>query len=218
MKINIDALTGMFTPKDGKFFPLLNSMAVAMDRSAMLLQQLLGASTEDEWAQLCKSIKDEELEGDRLVKKIFKELNNTFITPFDREDISSLADELDDVIDAINRSAHKVLLYSPEGLPESTQQLAKIIREGTEEILKAVPELERVRKSDAVIRGCTKKIKKLEEEADAIYEKGITELFHSETKIKELIKIKEIIQELERCANALNTVGKVLKTIIVKYS
>jgi len=208
----------MLTPKDGKFFPLLNETAATLDRSAALLQELFMSTDEEKITQLCKAIKDEELNGDKVTKKIFKELNNTFITPFDREDISSLADELDDAIDAINRSAQKVLLYSPEELPQSTRQMAEIIKSGTEEIQTAVRELDKVRKSDTVIRACTKRIKKLEEEADAVYEKGTTELFHSQVKTVELIKLKEIIQELERSANIINTVGKVLKTIIVKYS
>ncbi|MDR1406826.1 MAG: DUF47 family protein [Tannerella sp.] len=216
--MNIDAFISLFTPKDGKFFPPLNDMADVLDRSAAFLNRLFAASAADAQAQLCKSIKDEELEGDRIVKKIFRELNNTFITPFDREDISALADEMDDVVDAINRAAQKVLLYSPEDLPPSTRQMTKIIKDGTAEIRTAVRELEKVRKSGSVVRACTKKIKKLEEEADTVYEKGTTDLFHSDIKTVELIKLKEIIQELERCANALNTVGKVLKTIIVKYT
>jgi uncharacterized protein Yka (UPF0111/DUF47 family) len=218
MKINVNEIISLFTPKDGRFFPLLNEMATVLDRAAALLHDLFLTAENDRHAQLCKLIKDEELNGDRLMKHIFKELNNTFITPFDREDISLLADEMDDAIDAINRSAQKVLLYSPEDLPVSTRLLTEIAKHGTEEILIAVRELEKVKKSNTIVRGCTKKIKQLEEEADVVYEKAITELFHSDIKTLELIKLKEIIQELERSVNALNTVGKVLKTIIVKYA
>jgi predicted phosphate transport protein (TIGR00153 family) len=219
MKMNINALISIFTPKDGKFFPLLNEMATILDSSATLLHELFTASEDDRKAQLCKLIKDEELKGDKWMKKIFKELNNTFITPFDREDISSLADELDDAIDAINRSAQKVVLYSPEELPASTKQMTDIIKSEAEEVRTAVGALDKLRKSDtSVVRGCAKKIKKLEEEADAVYERGITELFHGNIKTLELIKLKEIIQELEHSANSINTVGKAIKTIIVKYA
>ncbi|MDR2119972.1 MAG: DUF47 family protein [Tannerella sp.] len=216
--MNINALTGFFTPKDGKFFPLLNEMADVLNRAAILLHELFATTGDGTAAHLCKLIKDEELKGDKLMKKIFKELNNTFITPFDREDISTLADEIDDAIDAVNRSAQKVVLYTPEELPPSTRLLTEIIRRETEEVRTAVQALGRLRKSATAVRGCTKKIKSLEEEADAIYEKGITELFHSNIKTLELIKLKEIIQELERSANKVNTVGKVIKTIIVKYA
>jgi predicted phosphate transport protein (TIGR00153 family) len=218
MKMNINAIISIFTPKEGKFFPLLNEMAAILDSSATLLHALFTSSDDDTKTQLSRQIKDEELKGDKLMKKIFKELNNTFITPFDREDISSLADEIDDAIDAINRSAQKVVLYTPEELPASTKQLTEIIKSETEEVRRAVGELDKLRKSGTAIRGCTKKIKKLEEDADAVYEKGITELFHCNIKTLELIKLKEIIQELERSANIINTVGKAIKTIIVKYA
>ena len=216
MKIN--SILSVFAPKDVKFFPLLVATADILDKSASLLQELFSSTDKERIKELCRLIKVEETNGDKVTGKIFKALNETFITPFDREDITALTDEMDDVIDVINRTAQKVLLFSPETLPPVTAEMAAVVKKGTIEIKAAVGELSNVRKCDKLIRAHTKEIKRLEEEADAIYEKGTSGLFKSDIRTIELIKLKEIIQELEKSANKINNVGKILKTIIVKYA
>jgi predicted phosphate transport protein (TIGR00153 family) len=216
MKIN--NILSIFAPKDVKFFPLLSETADILDQAAVLLVDLFSPENNAKKVEIGKLIKEEEVKGDKVTARIFKALNETFITPFDREDISALADAMDDTIDAINRSAHKVSLFMPETLPESTLQLAKIIKEGATEIKLAIEELSRLKTSDQHIKAHTKKIKQLEEAADAVYEKGTSSLFQSDIKTVELIKLKEIIQELEKSANKMNSVGKIIKTVIVKYA
>ena len=216
MKIN--SILSVFTPKDVKFLPLLVEVAEIVDKSAVLLQDLFASTDSERIDELSRSIKLEESNGDRVTGKIFKSLNETFITPFDREDITELTDTLDDVIDAINRVAQKVMLFSPETLPPATLEMAIVIKKGTAEIKAAVHELNNLKKSDNQIRAHTKEIKRLEEEADRIYEKGTSDLFRSNMQPLELIKLKEIIQEMEKAANRINGVGKILKTIFVKYA
>jgi predicted phosphate transport protein (TIGR00153 family) len=182
------------------------------------MSELFSSVKQEKIPELYKAIKAEESKGDKITGIIFKELNNTFITPFDREDISELTDVMDDAVDSMNRAAHKVVLFQPETLPESTRLLAEILQKGTAEINAAVGELSNLKKNDKAIRKHIREIKRLEEEADAVYEKGTTDLFQSDIKAVELIKLKEIIQELEKSANRINNVGKCLKTIVVKYS
>ncbi|MDR2691676.1 MAG: DUF47 family protein [Dysgonamonadaceae bacterium] len=217
MKFN--SLLSSFTPKDGKFFPLLEETSDILDKSAILLEELFSSDNDKNRVKdLCKAIKSEETRGDKVTGLIYKELNDTFITPFDREDISALADEMDDAIDVINRAAQKVMLFSPEILPPATAQLAQIIRKGAAEVRAAAHKLTTVKKSGEQVIAHVKKIKQLEEEADGVYEKGTSGLFKSEMRTLELMKLKEIIQELEKSANKINNVGKILKTIIVKYA
>ncbi|MDR2622248.1 MAG: DUF47 family protein [Dysgonamonadaceae bacterium] len=217
MKFN--SILSVFTPKDGKFFPLLAETADILDKSATLLEELFSSDNDKNRVKdLCKAIKFEETEGDKVTGLIYKELNDTFITPFDREDISALADEMDDAIDVINRAAQKVMLFSPETLPPATTQLAQIIRKGAAEVQSAARKLGEVKKSSDQVIAHVKEIKRLEEEADGIYERGTSGLFQSEMRTLELMKLKEIIQELEKSANKINNVGKILKTIIVKYA
>jgi len=216
MKIN--NLFSFFSPKDAKFFPLLKETAVILVDSALLLQKLFLTPDEEERKELGRLIKAEEVKGDRVTGRILKALNETFITPFDREDINALADEMDDVIDTINRSAQKVVLYSPKKLPECTVLLTNIIKKGCSEIQEGINELENIKKTDQRLRQHYKKIKSLEEDADVIYEKGIMSLFKEESETIELIKLEKIIQELEKTANKINNTGKVMKTIFVKYA
>jgi predicted phosphate transport protein (TIGR00153 family) len=216
MKMN--SILSIFAPKDVRFFPLLQETAAILVQTSIYLDELFSSADRGGILELCKLIKAEEIKGDKSTGKIFKALNETFITPFDREDISELTDEMDDVIDVMNRAAQKVLLYSPQMLPKETIQMTGIIKKGVLEIQAAVNELSNLKKSDQLIRAHTKEIKRLEEEADGVYEKGTSGLFHSDIKAVELIKLKEIIQELEKSVNKINNVGKVLKTIIVKYA
>ena len=216
MKIN--SILSVFAPKDIKFFALLNEFAEIANRSAELLKKLFDTADNEQINRLCHLIKIEETNGDQITRKIFKSLNETFITPFDREDITTLTDTMDDVIDTINRVAQKVLLFSPEKLPHATLEMAIVIQEGTAEIKEAFDELSNLKKTDKQIRIHIKKIKEYEEAADRIYQKGTTDLFKSDIQAIELIKVKDIIQEMEKAANRINGVAKILKTIVVKYA
>lgn len=216
MKIN--TILSVFAPKDTKFFPLLNETSTILNQSANLLYELFSINDKEKWGELCRLIKAEEVKGDKVTGNIFKALNDTFITPFDREDIDSLTDEMDDAIDAINRAAQKVLLYTPKQLTESTVQLTEVVKQQSEIVVEAIGKLSNINKNSKDIRQAVKEIKKLEEKADVIYEEAIMELFNGETNPVEIIKLKEIIQELERSANKINTVGKAIKTVIVKYA
>ena len=216
MKIN--SILGIFTPKDAKFLPMLNETTQIMVQASVLLKELFALPGIEGRSEVCKLIKDEELKGDKVTTRIFKALNETFITPFDREDIDALTDIMDDVIDVINRAAQKVLLYCPSEFPESTIKLTELIHLGTLEVEGAVQELGKLKEVNTLFKNHYRKIKTIEEEADIVYEHGIMNLFKSETNTVELIKVKEIIQELEKAANKINNTGKVLKTIFVKYA
>jgi len=216
MKIN--SILSIFAPSDVKFFPLLREVAGIVDKSSALLQELFAATEWSKIEELSRLIKNEESSGDKLTVEIFKALNATFITPFDREDITALTDEMDDVIDDINRVARKVILFEPKTFPPAAIEMTEIIRKGGAEIKAAVTELAKIKKTDRYINEHIKEIKRLEEEADVVYEKGISSLFKNEIRPEELIKLKEIIQDLEKSADKINSVGKILKTIIVKYS
>jgi predicted phosphate transport protein (TIGR00153 family) len=216
MKVN--TILSIFTPKDVRFFPLLNDLADVLVQAATLLHELFQLDDKEQRLRVCKLIKAEEIRGDKISAAVFKELNNTFITPFDREDIDALADKVEEIIDVINRIGHKIQLYSPEKMPDTTVRMTDIILKGTVEIRDAVSELKNLKKSDARFRSHYKQIKALEEDADGVYERGIMQLFREEKDTVELIKLKEIIQELEKTANKINNAGKVLKTVFVKYA
>ena len=108
--------------------------------------------------------------------------------------------------------------YSPQKLNKNSALLVDIIHKGCIEVQHAVNELQNLKKTDTQLRSHCREIKRLEEEADGIYETAIMSLFKEETSSVELIKMKEITQELEKAVNKINSTGKVIKSILVKYA
>jgi uncharacterized protein len=218
MKIN--TLLSLFVPKDVKFFPLLDETVSILVDASNMLHELFTTQDIKQRECICQSIKDKELDGDKVTAIIFTELNNTFITPIDREDIHDLADSMDDVIDSINRTSQKVLLFSPTNLPEYTANATELIQKGSLEMQKAVNALKDIKKNDYKLREHCKNIKMFEEEGDTLYENSMIKIFHDEQNMPviELIKLKEIVQELEKGMNKINSAGKVLQTILIKYA
>jgi predicted phosphate transport protein (TIGR00153 family) len=165
-----------------------------------------------------KKIKAYEKKGDNTLIKIFDELNSTFITPFDREDIHDLANQLDDVMDYINSVAKKIVLYRPKVIPESASELARLIDRASDIVLIAVTNLSDIRNNAKNISKIINELHDIENSADEVYEEFLTDLFANEKDSIEVIKLREIMQELEKATDAAEDVGKIIKTIIVKYA
>jgi uncharacterized protein Yka (UPF0111/DUF47 family) len=153
-----------------------------------------------------------------LSGKIFDDLNTTFITPFDREDINHLSNRLDDVTDYINSCAKKIVLYNPKQIPASAVDIANLIKEGAIFISKAVDELDVLKKSRKKVTQYCAELHNIENKADDVYEHFLIDLFENQKDAVEIIKQKEIMYELEKATDAAEYVGKIIKTIIVKYA
>ena len=207
-----------FTPKEPKFFPLLKKMSDVIITASDLLIECLQGKTHEEHVESYRVIKEQERIGDKLSHRVFDELNSTFITPFDREDIHNLATRLDDVTDGINSCAKRVALYNPKNIPSDAVRLAEIIKESAIRIGKSIDELDVLKKSAKNVKEYCKELHDLENKADDVYEHFIIKLFEEERDGIELIKLKEIMYELEKTTDSAEYVGKVIKTIIVKYA
>lgn len=207
-----------FTPKEPKFFPILKEMSDVMVVAADLIIECVQKSDHESAIEYYKKIKEQEKKGDALSNRVFDELNTTFITPFDREDINHLASRLDDVTDYINSCAKRIVLYNPKKMPESAVELARLIREGAICIGKAVDELDVLKKNAKNIKQYCTELHDIENKADDVYEHFIIDLFENEKDSIEIVKLKEIMYELEKATDAAEYVGKIIKTIIVKYA
>lgn len=207
-----------FTPNEPKFFPILKQLSEVLSSASALLVESLKHDSAAERAEFYKQIKDKEREGDKLTHSIFDQLGTTFITPFDREDIHDLASCIDDVIDGINSCAKRINIYNPRPISDSGKELSRLIQEETVYIAKAMDELETFRKNPTALRQYCAKLHDIENQADDVYEFFITRLFEEEKDCIELIKIKEIMHELEKTTDAAEHVGKILKNLIVKYA
>jgi len=207
-----------FTPKEPKFFPILKEMADVILVASDLIIECVQDNDHEKAIEYYKKIKEQEKRGDALSARVFDELNSTFITPFDREDIHHLADKLDDVTDYINSSAKRIVLYNPKQLPASALEIALLIKEGAISIGKAVDQLDVLKKNSKKIKEYCQELKITENKADDVYENFLIDLFENQKDGIEIIKLKEIMSELERATDAAEIVGKIIKTIIVKYA
>ena len=214
-----NSIFSRFLPKEPKFFPLLDSLTATLVKASGLLAQCIEKKSQGEDIEsYYKLIKDEERNGDVVTNRIFNELSLTFITPFDREDIHNLANNLDDTIDAINSSAKRILLYDPKGLPKEAAELANIVCKGADFLLQAIKQLNMLKKDPKHISHCCEVLHDLENAADDVYAQFITRLFRDEPNPIEIIKLKDIMYELEETIDCAERVAKILKTIIVKHA
>ncbi|MCF0206875.1 MAG: DUF47 family protein [Bacteroidales bacterium] len=163
-------------------------------------------------------IKECETQSDKEIAKIYDELNDSFITPFDREDIHSLCETVDDTLDYINSTSKRILLFRPASIPEVAVEIAKAIVECSKAIQIALSELKTVNKKPELALKQCEILHDLEAEVDEMYEHFVKKLFEKETNAIEIIKIKEIVQHMERTSDMAKHVGKIIKTIIVKYA
>lgn len=205
-------------PKEPKFFPLLTGLANTLNEAVDIMTEFIENYDVKSAESYYKKIKAKEHEGDILYNKIFDELNKTFITPFDREDINNLANHLDDVTDYINSAAKKIYLYKPQQLSGAAKELLSCVKEASGYITKSVSELNVLKKKIKKITEYCNELHTLENKADDIYDHFLIDLFENTKEGVELIKQKEILSELEQATDAAEYVGKIIKTIIVKYA
>jgi predicted phosphate transport protein (TIGR00153 family) len=150
--------------------------------------------------------------GDEMTHSIMRKLNQTFITPFDREDIHTLASSLDDVLDFINAACARIVMYRITDPPPEAGTLARLILAQCEELGQALSHLQ---KSDHVLSRCVE-INRLENEADQVSRVAIARLFEQETDPITLIKIKELLEFLETATDKAEDVADVLETVVLK--
>jgi len=210
-------ILSMFAPKSGKFFDAFAQSTTNLVDMSAKFKDLLDAKNEQEIESIVRQIHDLEHIGDQATHRIFTELSDNFITPFDREDIHFLATSLDDVADHINGAASRISLYKYDQIDQVMHSLASVLHRQTQEIDEAVKNLKQ-KKNVQRIREAIIRINDLENEADSIFDLAIARLFAEETNAIEMIKKKEILSVLETATDKCEDVAHVLESILVKNS
>jgi predicted phosphate transport protein (TIGR00153 family) len=198
-------------PRETKFFDMFVEMANNVIEGARLMKALLENFT-DVPAQVSK-LKDIEHRGDDLTHAVITKLNQTFITPFDREDIHRLASSLDDVLDLLNAAGDRIIVYKIDAVPRESAILAGLILQQSEELARAVAVLEKQHQS--VLLHCVE-INRLENEADRVTRDAVGRLFENEKDPIQLIKIKELYEVLELATDKAEDAANVLESVILK--
>jgi uncharacterized protein len=216
--MNIDSVLKFFVPKDHSFFPLFESDAQNLVKATELLKELMASTGFEEHDRINKAIRDVEHIGDEITVKTYEQLNKSFITPFDREDIHELTAHIDDVVDSINGISRRVCLYKPKKLIPIYKEMAELIYEGAKELETAIHCLkDPVTNKEKISRACDR-VREIEHLADELYFVGVSELFEKEEDPKELIKNNKILEILERCVDEEEDVTDTLKVILIKMA
>ncbi len=204
-------------PKETKFFPLFESLSDLVVKAAAVQMEIFEYSDPTKQKDLLKQITLLRNKADEIEQKLYDELANTFITPFDREDIQALTTSMSSVLGFINKVAMQIRHYKPEKTPVEFKNMAVTIQKGTALMNEVVHQLPDLKKPNKILKAC-KKMSELEAEADDLYYSTIAELFKKEKDSVELIKNKDILQSLERCTDKIKDVSSVVKTIIIKMA
>lgn len=213
--MKLDKIFQILVPKDKKFYPLFKEASTNVVAASVLLTEMVRKAHNGERAEYVTRIKTLEHIGDDYTKTLLKELNKTFITPFDREDILELANRLDGVVDLINTTAKRIVLYNLTEIPSEFIEMADLILTCAKEIdsmfngLKDVHSLLQYKDSCRLIHD-------IESQSDEINHQYLAKIFQEETNGIELIKKKDILTSLEKAIDRCEDVADVIQTIIIK--
>jgi predicted phosphate transport protein (TIGR00153 family) len=180
---------------------------------ASLLKELLGASMEER-KDIAERMRAAEHAGDEATHAIMRQLNETFVTPFDREDIYRLASSLDDVMDFMEAAVDLVVLYNISELPPEIADQVDVLERAAELTADAMPRLRSMKDlSEFWIE-----LNRLENQADQVYRRLLARLFSGEYDALTVLKLKEVVDQLEAAADAFEHVANTVETIAVKES
>jgi uncharacterized protein len=202
-----------FAPRDREFFDLFEEAGGNILRAADLLDQMLRAYPE-RGVDLARDILICEQDGDRITHDIIRRLNETFVTPIDREDIYSLASGLDDIVDYTEEVADYLGLYKIEAPMEQSQRLAHVLLECARQVAQAIP---RLRNFDDISH-YTVEINRLENDGDRISREAMAALFDNGIDPMVVIRWKDIYERLESAIDSTERVANILEGITIKNS
>ena len=197
-------------PREESFFDLFEEMARKVQQGAeALLDLLTNYSDIDRKTGL---VLDIEHEGDEITHEVIRRLNTTFITPFDREDIHRLASSLDDILDHIEAAAEYLQLHKIENPLPQMVSLTETLTDAARKTSVAMPNLRKMKNLEEYWI----EINRLENEGDRFYRRTIAELFSGDYKAMDVLKYKDIIEEIESAIDRLEDVANTMESIVLK--
>jgi predicted phosphate transport protein (TIGR00153 family) len=199
-------------PRERKFYDLFERDIANILVGAQTLVELLTAPQPFQDPADKKRIKDIEHQGDELTHEIIRTLNQTFVTPFDREDIYALVTALDDVLDYIEDVAEIVGLYDVRAIPEPVHQQARLLVQALEQLAQAIDKLE----GQKGLETYWVEVNRIEDEGDQALRAAVGELFRTSKDPMEVMKLKELYEVLEDALDRCEDVANVIENIVIK--
>lgn len=201
------------TPREDKFYDLFIDSAKIIHEASVMLVDLIKNYTDVE--NKVKNIEEMEHKGDKQVHDIMQQLNKTFITPFDREDIYAIAKQMDDIMDAIEATAHRFIMFNVGTIEQSAVILVEMIENQCRELISLMEELKNMKKSKKLIEKIIE-INRIEDEGDRIFRKAITALFNEQIPALHVIKWREIFDYIEQTLDACEDVANTVEGVVMK--
>ena len=200
-------------PSKTSFYEMFATSGQNLVVGARLLKELLGADP-SERKEIAEKMRGAEHAGDEATHAIMRELNETFVTPFDREDIYRLASSLDDVMDFMEAAVDLVVLYNIAELPPEIADQVDVLERAAELTAEAMPRLRGMKD----LKEFWIELNRLENQADQVYRRLLARLFSGEYDALTVLKLKEVVDQLEAAADAFEHVANTVETIAVKES
>ena len=199
-------------PRDEGFFPLFDEAARNVAECARRLRTLLtDLENLDEGRKL---VRECESRGDELTRSILRRLNSSFVTPFDREDIHALTEQLDDVVDDMEAAADLLVLHRVGKPLPDVVEMADVLVKAAETTVSLVSKLPRLRDLDSDLEA----IDSLESEADGLYRRSVAHLFSGEFKAFDVLRWKDVVEAIERSVNSIENISDTVESIALKHA
>ena len=200
------------TPRDNAFYAMFTEAGRNVADSVDVLEGLIDPNANRE--AIAKQLREREHAGDAVTHRIMRQLNTSFVTPFDREDIYRLASALDDVIDAVEAAADFIVLADVGKLPPLMIEQIQLLQRSANETAEAMARL----KTLSDLEPYWIEVNRLENEADRVYRKLLSKLFSGDYDALTMVKLREVADGFEEAADALEHVAHAVETIAVKES
>jgi len=203
-------------PREGRFFSLFDNHAkLIVDGALALADVLRNYENQKEREAGIKIIEDAEHGADRITHETVALLHTTFVTPFDRDDIHRLISRMDDVLDLIQDTGESLVLYDIQKITPEATQLAELLRRCAEHVQSAVGLMASMADAPAILKIC-QEIDRLESEADKVMRGAISQLFRTETDVRQLIKLKAVYELLEAATDKCQDVANVIESVVLE--
>ncbi len=212
-----DKIIQRLLPTDERFYSLFEESAKNLLNASEVLRTLPKAKTLAEKEKIAVRIHAFEHIGDDLTHKIYSELNSTFVTPFDREDIHALGSVIDDVLDEIDGSIGRIVLYKVKTVPPSVVRLIEVLHLAIQELLRGVHCLRNLHNTED-LQKILQTVNEYENEADAVFERAVADLFERVKNPVEIIKLKEVLVGLETATDKCEDAANVMEAIFIKHA
>jgi predicted phosphate transport protein (TIGR00153 family) len=200
------------TPRDQAFYTMFTEAGRNVADTVDILSGLIDPNANRE--AIAKELREREHAGDAVTHRIMRQLNTSFVTPFDREDIYRLASALDDVIDAVEAAADFIVLADVGKLPPLMMEQIQLLQRSANETAEAMGRLKTLRDLEPYWI----EVNRLENEADRVYRKLLSKLFSGDYDALTMVKLREVADGFEDAADALEHVAHAVESIAVKES